>query len=280
MLAFFLLIATMFLYSNCLTIPKGNRYRISLESFCDKGSHQWRPVHVSHIPLLARCVTTSLLAKKREEQTSASPSTSTNRVPAAQVWNSDYILSNRNNRRNSVGDRFAQVRRRNEPWWMRDEERNNPRILPPYEPWWRQERKHEREQQATSEADVAVELDIHHDLSANATPRAQAAGICSNSRTLSTAWKISELRAEAVKRGVEYSNLKKTELLAELKRVEILYSLGDDNFTPPHFDAIDQAAVGTGVSPNKPKCYPEEYEGAESIEKLRTLSMHTKAPAK
>lgn len=24
----------------------------------------------------------------------------------------------------------------NEPWWMRDEEKNNPRVLPPYKPWW------------------------------------------------------------------------------------------------------------------------------------------------
>jgi hypothetical protein len=27
-------------------------------------------------------------------------------------------------------------RRRNDPWWMRDEEENNPRILPRYQPWW------------------------------------------------------------------------------------------------------------------------------------------------
>eukprot|EP01041_Mallomonas_annulata_P003065 gene3065-6008_t len=26
--------------------------------------------------------------------------------------------------------------RGNEPWWMRDEEKNNPRVLPEYKPWW------------------------------------------------------------------------------------------------------------------------------------------------
>ena len=26
--------------------------------------------------------------------------------------------------------------RRNDPWWMRDNEKNNPRILPEYRPWW------------------------------------------------------------------------------------------------------------------------------------------------
>ena len=26
--------------------------------------------------------------------------------------------------------------RRNDPWWMRDEEKNNPRMLPIYRPWW------------------------------------------------------------------------------------------------------------------------------------------------
>jgi SAP domain len=27
-------------------------------------------------------------------------------------------------------------RRRNDPWWMREEEMNNPRVLPVYKPWW------------------------------------------------------------------------------------------------------------------------------------------------
>lgn len=29
--------------------------------------------------------------------------------------------------------------RRNDPWWMRDEEKNNPRVLPEYIPWWAQD---------------------------------------------------------------------------------------------------------------------------------------------
>lgn len=31
--------------------------------------------------------------------------------------------------------------RRNDPWWMRDEEKNNPRILPAYRPWWTNEHR-------------------------------------------------------------------------------------------------------------------------------------------
>jgi hypothetical protein len=27
-------------------------------------------------------------------------------------------------------------RKRNDPWWMREEERNNPRIFSPYKPYW------------------------------------------------------------------------------------------------------------------------------------------------
>eukprot|EP00600_Ochromonadales_sp_CCMP1393_P002308 CAMPEP_0174981358 /NCGR_PEP_ID=MMETSP0004_2-20121128/15844_1 /TAXON_ID=420556 /ORGANISM="Ochromonas sp., Strain CCMP1393" /LENGTH=197 /DNA_ID=CAMNT_0016233091 /DNA_START=79 /DNA_END=672 /DNA_ORIENTATION=- len=42
-------------------------------------------------------------------------------------WKSDYIVSNK---------RQNYTRRRNDPWWMRDEEKNNPRIFPPYAPKW------------------------------------------------------------------------------------------------------------------------------------------------
>lgn len=35
------------------------------------------------------------------------------------------------------GSTFRQPRsRRNDPWWMREEEKTNPRILPIYKPWW------------------------------------------------------------------------------------------------------------------------------------------------
>lgn len=43
-------------------------------------------------------------------------------------WQSgNNVFKNKNNKRGG---------RRNDPWWMRDEEKNNPRILPIYKPWW------------------------------------------------------------------------------------------------------------------------------------------------
>ena len=42
-------------------------------------------------------------------------------------WKSGYVLVN--DRKND--------RLRNDPWWMREEEKNNPRMLPEYKPFWR-----------------------------------------------------------------------------------------------------------------------------------------------
>lgn len=44
-------------------------------------------------------------------------------------WKSGYIFNN--NSKNGPPRRM-----RNDPWWMRDEEKNNPRMLPEYKPWW------------------------------------------------------------------------------------------------------------------------------------------------
>lgn len=44
-------------------------------------------------------------------------------------WKSGYTLVNDKDRSNSR-------RLRNDPWWMREEEKNNPRILPEYKPSW------------------------------------------------------------------------------------------------------------------------------------------------
>ena len=42
-------------------------------------------------------------------------------------WKSGYVIVN--DRKND--------RLRNDPWWMREEEKNNPRMLPEYMPFWR-----------------------------------------------------------------------------------------------------------------------------------------------
>jgi len=36
---------------------------------------------------------------------------------------------------NSRGN-MQRSRRSQDPWWMREEEKNNPRVLPVYKPWW------------------------------------------------------------------------------------------------------------------------------------------------
>ena len=52
------------------------------------------------------------------------------RDSARNTWKSGYVLVNdRGNRGNR--------RLRNDPWWMQEEEKNNPRMLPEYNPVWK-----------------------------------------------------------------------------------------------------------------------------------------------
>ena len=86
-------------------------------------------------------------------------------APKRKVWNN--ARNTRPQRRN----------RNNDPWWMRDEESNNPRILPKYKPWW---------------------FDL-------------------NLQNVDDSWKVPDLKIEAERRCIEgYKSMKKAELIAAL----------------------------------------------------------------
>jgi hypothetical protein len=82
-------------------------------------------------------------------------------------------------------------RRRNDPWWMSEAESKNPRILPPYKPWWME-----------SQSTVAVD----------------------------ETWKLVDLKAEAMRRGWSDTRGNKLQLIDGLNKQLQLYSLHDDNF--------------------------------------------------
>ena len=68
-------------------------------------------------------------------------------------WQSGRMF---NDRRGGRGGRGG--RRRSDPWWMREEEGNNPRILEPYQPWWLRNGGIHIDQSSLKVADLREEL--------------------------------------------------------------------------------------------------------------------------
>jgi hypothetical protein len=182
-------------------------------------------------------------------------------------WKSGYVFN-----------KHTQKKRRNDPWWMREEESNNPRILPAYKPWW-----------------------------------------VTDNVIVDDSWKVADLRAEAAKRGkfifetkqqltrpftmtlspqslyasfwffvilMTYNSPysiqlcitgldtkgKKEELLKLIKDSSALRDLKDSGFRVPIYIECKPS--------DRPSCYPEIYEGAESATALRNKAMNSlKAPS-
>ena len=84
-----------------------------------KGGHHKDPKHNSNSAVPNRG--TAPTWQKRPEVGSAQ-----------RTWRSGDVLVPKNLPDNPNG------KRRNDPWWMRDDEKNNPRILPVHKPWWRE----------------------------------------------------------------------------------------------------------------------------------------------
>ena len=88
--------------------------------------------------------------------------------------------------------------RRNDPWWMREEEKNNPRVLPEYTPWWADGRS------------CAVDISC-----------------------FST---VAQLKAEATRRELVFPTAsKKAELQDLLRQSNEQYGLSDANFLYPEY---------------------------------------------
>ena len=137
---------------------------------------------------------------------------------------------------------LATERRRNDPWWVREEENKNPRMRPPYRPGWLQENEN------------------HVNISAT---------ICK--------WNIAQLRSEALKRGVTINDIatgkskSKSELIQNIEESGSKYSLHDDNFTSATFVPVPTEKTHAS--------YPESYEGgAENINHMRKKFRNIAAP--
>ena len=118
--------------------------------------------------------------------------------------------------------------RNNDPWWMSEDENNNPRILAKYTPWW-----------ATKNVLV------------------------------NNSWKLVDLRKEAARRNMPQTG-KKQELIDQLRRSSMTFTLSDEGFISPKYsDEISDAF---------PKCYPEAYEEIAMIQRLSGQSTVKSAP--
>lgn len=80
---------------------------------------------------------TPVSKKNTKVRTGRKIDTQTVAVPSVQqAWQSGYAFSK------ELKPKKAGGWLRNEPWWMREEENRNPRLLPIYKPWW--SKKHVR----------------------------------------------------------------------------------------------------------------------------------------
>eukprot|EP01035_Chromulina_nebulosa_P023082 gene23082-29908_t len=120
------------------------------------------------------------------------------RDSARNTWKSGYVLVNdRGNRGNR--------RLRNDPWWMQEEEKNNPRMLPEYNPVW-------KSISGTDFEDSSVLKEV--------------------------------LVNEAKLRGLSTSG-KKAELLERLREYASRHSLSDDNFRAPQYSSTNALTLPT-----------------------------------
>jgi len=116
-------------------------------------------------------------------------------------WTSKPFTKNNsvnNNKSKSVSRSHPRGQRRgNDPWWMREDEEGNPRMLPPYTPWW------------SDKVEIVDEKWKVNDLKREALRRG-----------------LSHL-----------SKVNKTQLINEINRQTSLYDLSDSNMKTPTFRA-------------------------------------------
>ena len=166
-----------------------------------------------------------------------------------------------NNREWNSGAAFSkspQRKRRNDPWWMREEESNNPRILPPYSPWWlsRNQITPSKEREVLkgriNSASDSGSYEVAEEIVVSGGPDGNV--------FVDDSWKVQELKDEALRRGLKPAS-KKDLLIAQLIESSQLHDLSDAGFvaaefTPHSFDK------------NQP-CFPHMYETPEELARLK-----------
>jgi hypothetical protein len=126
--------------------------------------------------------------------------------------------------------------RKNDPWWMREEEKGNPRILPAYQPWW-----FPSGEEATAPAADGV--------------------VTTGNVWVDDSWKLVDLKNEALRRGLKPA-AKKDLLIAQLLESSRLHDLSDSGFVDAKVSPTSPFEVNIG-------CFPEIYETPEDYANLK-----------
>jgi len=160
---------------------------------------------------------------------------SSSRYPRKEFTKNNAGNERRGEREWRSGEVFSQRprQRKNDPWWMREDEMNNPRILPPYQPWWLE-----------------------------ATPaRPDAENPASGNILVNNSWKLIDLKAEAQRRGLR-PETKKELLIAQLLESSRLHDLSDAGFVTVR--VIRSSSISSSLP-----CFPEAYETPENFASLK-----------
>ena len=150
---------------------------------------------------------------------------------------------------------------------MREEESDNPRILPHYETWWLNE--HQIAPSYINGGSENVEDDNDVLASSSSSTSSKKKKLLGNI-FVDESWKVAELKLECERRGLVPAGTKKQELIDQLIASSKLYDLSDKGmvkavFTPHSFD-------------KDMPCFPHIYETKENIDRLKAKIAMQPAP--
>lgn len=140
------------------------------------------------------------------------------------------------------GEAFVAQRsrqRKNDPWWMHEDEMNNPRVLPALQTWWFAE---------------------HGTPSSDSDTNADGGNVKGNV-WVDNDWKLVDLKAEAKRRGLVPA-AKKELLISQLQESSRLYDLSNAGFVEAQI--VPRSAFDKSLS-----CFPEVYETPENYAALK-----------
>ena len=146
---------------------------------------------------------------------------------------------------------------------MKEEESDNPRILPHYAPWWLND-----SQIAPSYVNGGSERSkVGHDddNDVQTEPKKLLGNIW-----VDESWKVADLKEECNRRGIKPAGTKKQELIDQLRTSSKLYDLSDAG--------MSKAKVTPHSFDKDLPCFPHIYETVEDIKRLKAKIMMQPAP--
>ena len=158
---------------------------------------------------------------------------------------------------------------------MREEESNNPRILPHYQPWWLNENQIAPSYSNGGSERSRIQSDDDDDYDDNESNKHSSSSIQKEKLLgnvwVDESWKVADLKNECARRGLKPVGTKKHELIEQLLESSRLYDLSDAGmvravFTPHSFD-------------KDMPCFPHIYETEADIKRLKSKIMMQPAPS-